>query len=70
MSTEIIVAFSLTWSAIGFLFIWVLAKQEKLGALVEAVSAMKKEIGDRDSGMVKSLHDFKTEVRTALKNVR
>lgn len=70
MSTEVIAAFGITWSAIAFLFIWVLAKQEKFGALVEAISAIKKQIGDQDGGLIKSLHDFKTEVRTALRNVR
>lgn len=70
MSPEIIVAFGLTWSAIGFLFVWVITKQEKFGALMEIVNGLKKEIGDRDGGMVKSLHDFKAEVRAALKNVK
>lgn len=44
MSPEIIASFAITWSAIAFIFVWVLTKQEKLGALIEAVNALKDEI--------------------------
>lgn len=70
MSVEVIAAFGITWGALAFLFVWILAKQEKLGAITEALKKLEREIGNRDSGMVKSLHDFKTEVRTALRNGR
>lgn len=44
MSAEVIAGFGITWSAIAFIFVWVLTKQEKLGALIEAVNALKDEI--------------------------
>lgn len=44
MTPEIIAAFAITWSAIAFLFLWVLTKQEKIGVLIEAVNGLKEEI--------------------------
>lgn len=41
-------------------------RQQDMGKLMEAVAELQREFGNREGGMVKSLHDFKAEIRTAL----
>ena len=77
MNTEVIAVLGITWAAIGGLYylIWNHVDKchdrvEKIGAFIEAVNELKREVGGRDSGLVRELHDFKSEVRNSLFAIR